>query len=96
MIPFKPILDRVICIKNPVEETRESGIVIPAMFDDQEEAEVAAVGPGKYRKDGTLEPMEIAVGDRILFNKYQVQEIEVLGQKYLALRQEDVRAVLNR
>ena len=96
MIPFRPILDRVICVKKEAEEVRESGIVIPAMFDDQEEAQVVAVGPGKHRQDGTLEPMEIEVGDRILFNKFQVQEIVVFNEKYLALRQEDVRAVLNR
>lgn len=93
-IPFRPILDRVIAIKKSEEEVRESGIVIPAMFDDQEEAEVVAVGPGKHVNADTLEPMEIKVGDRILFNKYQVQEIVVLDQKYLAMRQEDVRAVI--
>jgi chaperonin GroES len=95
MIPFKPILDRIIAVKKENEEVRDSGIVIPAMFDDQEEAEVVAVGPGKHINADELEPMHIKVGDRILFNKYQVQEIVVLDKKYLALRQEDVRAVLN-
>jgi chaperonin GroES len=95
-VPFQPLNDVIVCVKSSSDVTRDSGIIIPAMFDDQEEAEVVAVGPGKYINAEEREPMQIQVGDRILFNKYQVQEITLFEQKYLTMRQEHVRTVLNR
>lgn len=93
MIPFRPILDRVVFVK-PKDERVISGIVIPKMFDDQEEVEVVAVGPGKYDGQGRLIPMEVKVGDRVLVNKHQVQEVKLPGWDLLVCNEEHVRAIL--
>lgn len=93
-IPFRPILDRVIFIKPKAELVRESGIVIPISMDEHEEVEVVAVGPGKYGSDGKLIPMEIKVGDRVLVNKHQVQEVKLPGWDLLVCNEEHIRMVL--
>ena len=94
-LPFKPYLDRVVCKKPNGERTLNSGLVIPEIFDDAEEAEVLGVGPGKYDSNGHRVPMHTSIGDRILFNKYQVQTIRVQDVDYLVLRDEDVRAIVS-
>lgn len=93
---IQPIQDRIICIKPSGEQVTTAGIVIPGIVDDAEEAEVVAVGPGKYGNDGLLIPMSVKVGDRIIFNKHQVQPIRLPDdpQEYIALRDEDVRGVV--
>ena len=96
---IRPIQDRIICIKPKGEQTMASGIVIPDLESTQiEEAEVIAVGPGKYANDGSRIPMQTQVGDRIVFNKFQAQPVRPPDDPvdYLALKDTDVRAVLNR
>ena len=93
-VPIKPLLDNVIMVKESADQVRASGIIIPAMFDDQEEAVVVAVGPGKFDGDGLRVPMQVKPGDHVLFNKHQVQELEVEGQRLLAVRDEHIRAIL--
>jgi chaperonin GroES len=93
-----PIQDRIICIKSKGEYVK-SGIIIPDLDSTQiEEADVVAVGPGKYASDGTRIPMQTRLGDRIVFNRFQAQAVRVPGDNtdYLALRDTDVRAVMNR
>jgi chaperonin GroES len=92
---WRPVLDRVVCAKPNGIEKLASGVLIPKTFDEQEEAEVIAVGPGKFDSSGRRVPMQTQVGDRVLFNKYQVQTIRVHDKDYLVLRDEDVRAVVS-
>jgi chaperonin GroES len=98
MCAIKPIQDRVIMIKPAAEEVRESGIIIPIMYDDSEEYEVVAIGPGRYGNDGIQLPMSVRVGDHVLCNKYQVQEIKLPTEKtiYYACRDDgdSIRAIL--
>ena len=96
---IRPIQDRIICIKPKGEQVRASGLIIPDLDSTQiEEAEVVAVGPGKYAQDGSRIPMQTAVGDRIVFNRHQAQSVRVPDDPvdYLALKDTDVRVVLNR
>jgi chaperonin GroES len=93
-LPFRPLQDVVICVKKEAETVTRAGIVVPQMFDDQEEAEVIAVGPGKYTQYGNRVPPEVKPGDRILFNKHQVQALRFGSDEFLALREEHIRAIL--
>ena len=96
---IRPIQDRIICIPAKGERALASGLIIPDLETTQiEEAEVVAVGPGKYATDGERIPMQTQVGDRIVYNKHQTQKVRLPDDpiNYLALRDTDVRAVLNR
>ena len=96
--PIKPIQDRVILIKPAKEEVRASGIIVPKMFDDSDEFEVVAVGPGRYGNDGVQIPVSVKPGERVLCNPHQVQELKLPDdpQGYYATRDEpgSIRAVL--
>ena len=97
MCAIKPIQDRVIMIKPKKNVWRDSGVIIPIMFDDSEEYEIVAVGPGRYGNDGIQIPVSVNVGDKVLCNKHQVQEIKIPGEQvYYATRDEpgSIRAVL--
>lgn len=91
-IPFRPILDRVVFVKPKGEMVRESGIILK--IDDTEEVEVVAVGPGKFNDSGVRIPMEVKVGDRVLVNKHQVQEVKLPGWDLLVCNEEHVRMIL--
>ena len=97
MCRIKPIQDRVILRKPEQNEMRESGIIIPLMYEDSEEYEVVAIGPGRYGNDGIQIPVSVAVGEHVLVNKHQIQEIRIPGEPvYFATRDEpgSIRAVL--
>ena len=98
MCAIKPIQDRVIMVKPKAEEVRESGIIIPIMYSDSEEYEIVAVGPGRYANDGIQIPLSVAVGDHVLCNRHQVQEIKLPTESvvYYACRDdgESIRAIL--
>jgi chaperonin GroES len=87
LIPFRPLQDIVVMVK-PKERMTPAGLVV--FTEEDEEAEVVAVGPGKWKNADERHPMNIKVGDHVLCNKYQVQE--VMG--YLVAREEHIRAVL--
>ena len=88
---MKPINDRVVVKPAPAEEKTTGGIIIPDTAKEKPQAgKVVAVGSGK--KD---EPMELKVGDNVLYGKYAGTEINVDGKDYLMMRQSDILAVLN-
>lgn len=90
---IKPLADRVVVKPVEREETTKGGIVIPDTAKDRpQEGEVVAVGPGKY-EDGKRAPMEVKVGDRVLFAKYGGTEIKIEGEDYLVLRESDILAI---
>jgi chaperonin GroES len=94
-VNIRPLHDRVIVRR--VEEERRSagGIVIPDTATEKPiRGEVMAVGHGKILESGSVRPMDIKVGDRVLFGKYSGTEVKVEGQELLVMREEDIMAVL--
>lgn len=92
-----PLRDRIIIKRIEAQAVSAGGIIIP---DDAKEkpqqGEVVAVGSGRITDDGTIVPLEIKRGDRILFSKYSGTEIKIDGGEYLILREDDVQCILNR
>jgi chaperonin GroES len=90
-----PLHDRVLVRRMDSKETAKGGIIIPDSAKEKpQEGEVVAIGPGKVEK-GQRVPLDVAVGDRILFGKYTGSDITVDGQEYLILREEEILGRLN-
>ena len=92
---LKPLSDNIVVKGLSKEETTKSGIILPDTIDKEkpEQGEVLAVGPGKYQ-NGQLVPVEVKVGNKILFKKYGPDEFEVDGEKVLVISQDDVVGIL--
>jgi chaperonin GroES len=92
---LRPLHDRVI-IKR-IEETRTSpgGIVIPDTAAEKPiRGEVMAIGTGKILEDGKVRPLDVKVGDKVLYGKYAGTEVKLNGQDLLVMREEDIMAVI--
>lgn len=90
-----PLYDRVLLRRLEEKETAKGGIIIPDTAKEKpQEGEVIAVGAGKMEK-GQRIPLEVKVGDRILFGKYTGNDIKIDGQEYLIVREEEILAKLN-
>ena len=92
-----PLHDRVLVKR--VEETEQirGGILIPDSAKEKpQEGEVIAVGDGKYKEDGSRQPLDVAAGDRVLFGKYTGSEIQIDGQELLILREEEILGIIRR
>jgi chaperonin GroES len=91
-VKFKPLGNRIVV--QPLEEDAQmsaGGIYIPDTAKEKpQEGEVVAVGPGKLAEDGTRVPMEVSVGDKVVYSKYGGTEYKVGDIEYLVLRDEDV------
>ncbi|MBX9573544.1 MAG: co-chaperone GroES [Candidatus Obscuribacterales bacterium] len=92
---LKPLADRVIVKKLEAEEKTAGGIVLPDTAKEKpQQAEVLAVGPGKFDEKGNRQPMELKVGDKVLFAKYSGTEVKIEGVEYLILAERDILAVI--
>ena len=92
---LRPLADRVIVKRLENETKTASGIVIPDnVAEKPDQGEVLAVGPGKMDDDGDRLPMNVKVGDRVLFGKYSGQTVKVDGDELLVMREEDIMAVV--
>jgi len=92
---IRPIHDRVIVKRLEEERKTASGIVIPdSAAEKPEQGEVKAVGTGKRQDDGTICPIDVKVGDRVLFGKYSGQTVKVDGEELLVMREEDIMGVI--
>lgn len=92
---LKPLNDRIIAKTTGAEEVTKGGIVLPDSAKEKpQEGEVLAVGPGKLLDNGKTCPMDVKIGDKIIYSKYGVTEIKISGEEYIILRQDDVLAVL--
>ncbi|MBI2844880.1 MAG: co-chaperone GroES [Armatimonadetes bacterium] len=90
-----PLSDRIIAKGTETEDVTKGGIVLPDTAKEKpQEAEVVAVGPGRLLDNGKVVPMDVKVGDKIIFAKYGGTEVKVDGEDYKILRQDDVLAVL--
>jgi chaperonin GroES len=93
---LKPLEDRIVVKPGEEEETTVSGIVIPDTAKEKpQEGTVVAVGPGRF-EDGTRVPLDVAVGDKVIYSKYGGTEVKVKGDDYLILSARDVLAVLSK
>ncbi len=91
---IRPLQDRIIVKRIDEEETTKGGIIIPDTAKEKpQEAKVIAVGKGKVKEDGTVQPLDVKKGDRILFSKYSGTEITIEGEEHLIIREDDVLGV---
>ena len=92
---IRPLHDRILVERLEEQEVMRGGIIIPDTAKEKpQEGKVLAVGTGKVTDDGTRHPLDVKVGDRILFGKYSGSEVQVDAKDYLILREEDVLAVI--
>ena len=92
---LKPLADRVVVRKVEAEEKTAGGIVLPDTAKEKpQQGEVLAVGPGKLDEKGTRHPMELKVGDKILFAKYSGTEVKIEGVEYLIMAERDILAIV--
>ena len=92
---IRPLHDRVIVRRMEEERKTASGIVIPdTAAEKPDQGEVKAVGPGKRDDNGKIIPMDLKVGDRVLFGKYAGQTVKVEGEELLVMREEDIMGVI--
>jgi chaperonin GroES len=92
---IRPLYDRLLVKRIEEKGTTDSGLIIPDSAKEKpQEAEVIAVGHGKRLENGTLQALEVKVGDRVLFGKYSGNETKLDGTEYLIIREEDVLGIL--
>ena len=91
---LKPLEDRIVVQASEGDQTTASGLVIPDTAKEKpQEGTVKAVGPGKF-EDGVRVPMDVSVGDKVIYSKYGGTEVKVDGDEYLILSARDVLAIL--
>ena len=92
---IRPLGDRIIIKRIEEEEKSRGGIIIPDTAKEKpQEGKVIAVGKGKIGDDGKLIPIEVKVGDRVLFGKYSGTEVKLLGDEHLIIREDDVLGII--
>jgi chaperonin GroES len=92
---IRPLNDRIIVKRLEEERKTASGIVIPdTAAEKPDQGEVVAVGTGKKTEAGKIIPLDVKVGDKVLFGKYSGQTVKVKGEELLVIREEDVMGVL--
>ena len=96
-VNIKPLEDRIVVKPLDAEETTASGLVIPDTAKEKpQEGEVVAVGPGRFNEDGDDRlPMDVSVGDKVIYSKYGGTEVKYAGQEYLILSARDILAVVS-
>lgn len=92
---IRPLHDRIIVKRLEEEEKTKGGIIIPDTAKEKPiEGKVIAVGDGRMKEDGTKIPLEVKVGDRVLFAKYGGSEIKIDGEEHLMMREDDILAIV--
>jgi len=92
---IRPLYDRVVVKRLEEERKTASGIVIPdSATEKPDQGEIVAVGRGKVGDDGKVRPLEVKVGDRVLFGKYSGQTVKILGEELLVMREDDLMGVV--
>jgi chaperonin GroES len=92
---IRPLHDRVMVKRLEEERTSPGGIVIPDTAAEKPvQGKVIAVGKGKILEDGQVRPLDVKVGDKILFGKYSGTEVKVEGEDLVVMREEDVMAII--
>jgi chaperonin GroES len=94
---LRPLYDRVLVKRVDSESTTKGGIIIPDNAKEKPlEGEVVAVGNGKVQEDGTVRPLTVKAGDRVLFAKYAETEVKVGADTLLLLREDDLLGIMEK
>ncbi len=94
-VSIKPLEDRIVIKAVEAETTTASGLVIPDSAKEKpQEGEVLAVGPGRIDDKGNRVPLDVAVGDKVIYSKYGGTEVKYAGEEYLILSARDILAVV--
>lgn len=92
---IRPLHDRVVIRRLEEERTSAGGIVIPDSATEKPiQGQVVAVGKGKILENGDVRPLDVKVGDRVLFSKYSGTEVKVGGEELLVMREDDITGVI--
>jgi chaperonin GroES len=92
---IRPLHDRVVVRRMEEDRTSAGGIVIPDTATEKPiRGEVLAVGRGKLLDNGEVRPLDVRVGDRVLFGKYSGTEVKLAGEEFLVMREEDIMGVI--
>jgi chaperonin GroES len=92
---IRPLHDRVVIRRMEEERTSSGGIVIPDSAAEKPiQGEVVAVGKGKLLDNGDVRPLDVKVGDRVLFGKYSGNEVKVSGEEVVVMREDDIMGVI--
>jgi chaperonin GroES len=93
---FRPLQDRVLIRRIEQDEKTAGGIIIPDTAKEKPmEGEVVAVGPGARGEDGTLHPLDVKIGDRVLFGKWSGTEVKIDGEDLVIMKEADIMGVLD-
>jgi chaperonin GroES len=95
LVKFRPLQDRVLVRRIEEEEKTKGGIIIPDTAKEKPmEGEVLAAGPGVRAEDGKLHPLDVKVGDRVLFGKWSGTEIKIDGEDLVVMKESDIMGVV--
>ena len=96
-VSIRPLHDRILVKRLAEQERTAGGLYIPDTAKEKPiEAEVVAVGNGKLLEDGTVRPLEVKAGDKVLFSKYSGSEVKIGGEEHLILREDDLLAIIEK
>lgn len=91
---IRPLHDRVLVKRLDEQEEMRGGIIIPDTAKEKpQQGEVIAAGEGKFREDGTRQPLDVKAGDRVLFGKYSGSEVKIDDEEYLIMREDEILGV---
>ena len=91
---IRPLHDRVIIKRLDEEEQVRGGIIIPDTAREKpQQGKVIAAGEGKFREDGSRQPLDVKAGDRVLFGKYSGSEVKIDDQEYLIMREDEILGI---
>jgi chaperonin GroES len=94
-VKFRPLQDRVLVRRIEEEEKTKGGIIIPDTAKEKPmEGEIIAAGPGTRSDDGKLHPLDVKVGDRVLFGKWSGTEIKIDGEDLVVMKESDIMGVV--
>ena len=92
---FRPLHDRVVVRRIEAEEKTKGGIIIPDTAKEKpQEGEVIAVGPGARSEDGTLHPLDVKEGDRVLFGKWSGTEVKLDNEDLIIMKESDIMGII--
>jgi chaperonin GroES len=95
-IGVRPLHDRVLVRRMPEEMKTAGGIIIPETAKEKpQRGEIVATGKGRVTEDGKVSPLDVKVGDKILFGKYSGTELKLNGEEYLMMKEEDILGIMN-
>ena len=93
---IRPLHDRILVQRNEGESKTKGGIIIPDTAKEKpQEGRVIAVGTGKILEDGTVRPLEVKAGDKILFTKYAGTDVKIDGEEQIIIREDDVLGIIS-